>query len=122
MPPGYETSFLPRFTAPLFSGLALGDQLDDAYRRASKSLAVNTDVRIEKRKGRDRLCVTPLDKLDEPESLIELRDRVNALIPRVDLPEALLEVQRLPGSRMSFSTSTIAALKSTIWRSACVRS
>ena len=52
---------------------------------------------MEKRKGRDRLCVTPLDKLDEPPSLLELRRQVDALIPRVDLPEAILEVQAWTG-------------------------
>jgi TnpA family transposase len=76
---------------------ALETQLDAAYQRAGENLAAHTEVRIEKTKGRDRLCVTPLDKLDEPASLIELRDQVNALIPRVDLPEALLEVQALTG-------------------------
>jgi TnpA family transposase len=41
--------------------------------------------------------VTPLDKLEEPASLMELRRQVDALIPRVDLPEALLEVQAWTG-------------------------
>ena len=41
--------------------------------------------------------MTPLDKLDEPDSLIELRAKVNALIPRIDLPEALLEIQAMTG-------------------------
>lgn len=76
---------------------ALEKQLDAAYQRAGESLASHTEVRIEKTKGRDRLCVTPLDKLDQPDSLIELREQVNALSPRVDLPEPLLEVQALTG-------------------------
>jgi len=41
--------------------------------------------------------VSPLDKLDEPDSLILLRERVNALIPQVDLPDALLEIHGLTG-------------------------
>jgi TnpA family transposase len=77
---------------------AFEEQLSEAYRRAGESLAANDpEVRIEKKKGRDRLCLTPLDKLDEPASLLELRRQVNALMPRVDLPEALLEVQTLTG-------------------------
>ena len=38
-----------------------------------------------------------MDKLDEPASLLELRRQVSALIPRIDLPDALLEVQALTG-------------------------
>ena len=57
----------------------LATQLDRAYHRAAEAVATSTDVRVEKRKGRDRLCVTPLDKLDEPPSLLELRRQVDAL-------------------------------------------
>ncbi len=35
-----------------------------------------------------------LEKLDEPASLLRLRDGVNARLPRVDLPDVILEVQR----------------------------
>ncbi len=38
------------------------------------------------------LIVTPLDKLEEPDSLVKLRQEVNARLPRVDLPEVLLEI------------------------------
>jgi hypothetical protein len=76
---------------------ALARQLDQAYHRAPEAVEANTEVRVEKRKGRDRLCVTPLDKLDEPPSLLEFRRQVDALIPRVDLPEAILEVQAWTG-------------------------
>jgi hypothetical protein len=38
--------------------------------------------------------LTPLEKLDEPESLQDLRRRVATIIPDVDLPEILLEVNR----------------------------
>jgi TnpA family transposase len=76
---------------------ALATQLDEAYLQAAETVAARTEVRVEKKKGRDRLCVTPLDKLDEPASLLELRRQVDALIPRVDLPEALLEVEAWTG-------------------------
>jgi hypothetical protein len=58
---------------------ALATQLNEAYRRAGESLAAeDPDVRVEKKNGRDRLCLTPLDKLDEPASLLELR-RLSAI-------------------------------------------
>ena len=39
--------------------------------------------------GKDRLTLTGLDKLDEPPSLIALREQVDALLPRIDLTDAL---------------------------------
>ena len=80
----------------------LATQLDRAYYRAAEAAPDPGEVRVEKRKGRDRLCVTPLDKLDEPPSLLELRRQVDALIPRVDLPEAILEVQAWTGFAATF--------------------
>ncbi len=38
-----------------------------------------------------------LDALEVPDSLIELRERVAAMLPRVDLPELLLEVHAWTG-------------------------
>ena len=42
---------------------------------------------------RAKLVLFPLDKLDEPESLVRLREQVKGLMPRLDLSEVLLEVQ-----------------------------
>jgi hypothetical protein len=40
---------------------ALATQLNEAYRRAGESLAAeDPDIRVEKKNGRDRLCLTPL--------------------------------------------------------------
>jgi hypothetical protein len=36
--------------------------------------------------------LTGVDKLDEPPSLIALRDQVDALLPRIDLTDAILEM------------------------------
>jgi TnpA family transposase len=68
-------------------------QLDDAYRRTTDNLPANEAVRIEKVAGRDTLTLTPLDRLDEPASLTTLRETVAGLLPRVDLPDVLLEIQ-----------------------------
>ncbi len=70
----------------------LAKELDGIYRRTAANLAENPAVRIEKRRGRDTLVLTPLDALPEPESLVTLRKEVHALLPRVDLPDVLLEV------------------------------
>ena len=42
--------------------------------------------------GRVRLSVGRLDAVGEPESLRQLREMVAAMLPRVDLPDLLLEV------------------------------
>ena len=47
---------------------------------------------MERVDGKDDLIGAPLDKLDEPDSLVKLRAAVNSRLPRVDLPEVLLEI------------------------------
>jgi TnpA family transposase len=71
--------------------VGLGKQLDDAYRRAANNLPTNSAVTIERAGRRDALTLTPLDKLDEPASLVDLRRDVTTRLPRLDLTEVLLE-------------------------------
>jgi TnpA family transposase len=82
---------------------ALGEQLDEAYRRTAVHLPTNTAVRIEPQGGRAALTVRQLDKLEDPASLLTLRDRVETLLPRVDLPEVLLEIQARTGFAQEFT-------------------
>jgi hypothetical protein len=42
--------------------------------------------------GKDELVLTSPDKLEEPPSLVWLRNEIAARLPRVDLPEILLEI------------------------------
>jgi len=70
----------------------LSRQLDETYREVAAKLPSNPSARIETVAGKDELVVSGLDKLEEPPSLVRLRDEVNARLPRVDLPEILLEV------------------------------
>ena len=60
-------------------------------------------MRIEQLNGKDRLSLTPLDKLDEPLSLVTLREQVESLLPRVDLPDAILEIHALTGFADEFT-------------------
>ncbi len=76
---------------------ALSKALDEAYRRTAENLANNAAVEIEHVDGRDTLKVTGLDKLEEPASLLQLRDDVKTLLPRVDLPEVILEIHQQTG-------------------------
>jgi Tn3 transposase DDE domain len=81
----------------------LAQQLDSAYQRTAENFTSNAAVRIEQVQGRDTLTLTGLDKLDEPPSLIKLRDEVLARLPRVDLPEVLLEIHARTGFALEFT-------------------
>src|SRR5262249_26587715 len=72
---------------------SLRRQLDEAYRRMVRNLPTNAAVTIDRSARRDVVTLTPLDKLDEPASLLELRRSVKAQLPRVDLTEILLVIQ-----------------------------
>jgi TnpA family transposase len=63
--------------------------LDEALRYVADRLAVNTDVRVDEA---GKIHVTSHKAVDEPPSLIDLRKRVAAMLPRVDIGEAILEV------------------------------
>jgi TnpA family transposase len=82
---------------------ALAQQLDAAYQRTASNFASNDAVRIEPVKGRDTLTVTGLDKLEEPASLVKLREQVMDRLPRVDLPEVLLEIHARTGFAHEFN-------------------
>ena len=50
----------------------------------------------------DELILSALDKLEEPASLVALKAAVAARLPRVDLPELLLEMH----ARTGFATGS----------------
>jgi TnpA family transposase len=72
----------------------LAQQLDEAYRRTAENLPTNASARVEQVNGRATPVITGLDKLEEPPSLKLLKEQVASLMPRVDLPELMLEVQQ----------------------------
>ena len=78
-------------------------QLDAAYRRTLDNLPDNEAVSIDEDNRERPLTLSNLDKIDEPESLIALRDRVADLLPRVDLPEILLEIHLRTGFADAFT-------------------
>jgi hypothetical protein len=81
----------------------LSAQLDEAYHRVAANLSTNPDARIEQVNGKDRLTLTGLDKLDEPPSLIALREQIDALLPRIDLTDAILEIHGYTGFADEFT-------------------
>jgi len=71
---------------------ALTGELDRTYREVAQRFPNNPAVRFETVDGKEELILTPLDRLDEPPSLLQLRAEVSARLPRIDLPELLLEI------------------------------
>ena len=63
--------------------------LDAAYREVAGRLAVNAEVSID---DDGKIHLTGVKAVEEPPSLVDLRSRTTAMLPRVDLPEVILEV------------------------------
>jgi len=82
----------------------LSKQLDFSYSQTAGRLKDNADVEIVTDKNdKKRIKLSRLDKLDEPNSLTQLKDKIEKLLPKIDLPELLLEVNRLTGFANSFT-------------------
>jgi TnpA family transposase len=96
-----RTLSLPLDAEPFVSDV--GAELDAAYGRTAENLSGNESVDVEREHGRDRLRISPLDRLAEPGSLITLRQTLAALMPKVDLPEVLLEVAAWTGFDAEFT-------------------
>ncbi len=90
----------PTFDSEL---VALNSQLDEAYRRTAFNLPTNAAVHIELQDGRDTLILTGLDKLPESPSLKALKEQIATMLPHVDLPEVLLEVNARTGFALEFA-------------------
>jgi hypothetical protein len=75
--------------------------LDATYREVGGRLVINTDVTVD---GDGKLHVAHIEAVPDPASLIDLRNRLAAMLPRVDLPEIILEVMSWqPGFTEAFT-------------------
>jgi TnpA family transposase len=77
--------------------------LDETYARVAARASDNSDLRIEIVEGKSEIVVTPLDRLEEPESLRALRPNVQGRMPKVGLPDVLLEIMTRTGFAQAFS-------------------
>lgn len=71
---------------------AIATELDSTYRDVLNRLPENPAVRFAENGDKTELILSPLDAIEETPSLIALRQRVADMLPRVDLPELLLEI------------------------------
>lgn len=84
----------------------LGADLDSAWRRAAVLVEADPSVWLEVGGRRDRVHLARLDAVDEPTSTAEARQAVGRLLPSVDIPEVLLEVDRRTGFTEAFAPTT----------------
>ena len=84
----------------------LRGQLDSTYLQTANHFALNKAARIETQAKKSHLILTPLQEMEEPDSLTELRKHVESLLPRVDLPEILLEINAHTGFAEAFTHIT----------------
>jgi Tn3 transposase DDE domain-containing protein len=68
----------------------------------------NASLRIERTGAGDDLVLTGLNQLEEPACLIALRQAVSDRLPKVDLPELLLEIDARTGFADAFTHASEA--------------
>ena len=78
-------------------------ELDLTYRAVAARLPDNPAVRFDMVQGKQELVVSPLDKVDDPASLVKLREKMASMLPRVDLPELILEIAARTGFTDAFT-------------------
>lgn len=66
--------------------------LDLAYRQTAARITQNNAVSIVSTPAGPDISLERLEKIDEPQSLIDLRAAIDARLPRLDLPELILEM------------------------------
>lgn len=91
----------------------LTKQLDAAFQQTADRFDKNDAVRIEYQNDKPSLTITNLDRLEEPASLIALREQVTVLLPRIDLTELLLEIHAHTGFAGEFTHISEAGARAT---------
>jgi hypothetical protein len=82
---------------------ALAKLLDGAYRTAAERAADNPDLRFETVDGKTRIVVTPLDRLEDTESLRAARPAVQGRMPKAGMPDLFLEIMQRTGFAKAFT-------------------
>ena len=106
-----------RLTDPVTAHLSdLAGRLDAAYLGLAARLGPagerdrDSPARLEAdRSGKIRLHLSPLEAVAEPASLVALREMITRMMPRIDLPEVLLEVDAWTGYLGEFTHAGMSA-------------
>ena len=90
---------------------ALAEELDCTYRAVEGGLPNNPDVSFETVNGKQEMSLGALDKIEDPQSLTDLRAAIAQRMPRVDLPEVLFEIATRTGFLDAFTGLLLLAIK-----------
>jgi len=78
------------------------EELDTVTRDVARRLPANADARVVKGK----IALSALEKVELPQQAVEARRDLLALLPRVGLPELLMEVDRWTGYTLALTHLT----------------
>lgn len=70
----------------------LVDALDATFKRVANRADQNPDLRFEVVQGKKRIVLAKLDRMSEPDSLVQARSQVGERMPKGAIPDILLEV------------------------------
>ena len=73
----------------------LKKNLDIAFKNTIKNWDDNPDVRVEMIKGKEKIVLSHINRLEDPKSLVLLKKQVESLMPNTDLPGLLMEITAL---------------------------
>lgn len=71
-----------------------GDRQKHPYRKVLSTWKTNNLCRIEKIKEKERIVLKNIEKISETASLTELKIQIARLMPRIDIPDILLEIDK----------------------------
>lgn len=80
----------------------LKEELDLTYHQVNENWDNNPAVQIDIFGGKERIVLISLDKQPEPESLQKLKQQIHTMLPNIDIPQLLLEVNRWTGFMEGF--------------------
>lgn len=78
-------------------------KLDESYKQVAANFAENTAITIDNSGKNPCLTIANLDKLEESSELVQFREQVTNLLPKIDLTELLLEIHAHTGFLSEFN-------------------
>lgn len=81
----------------------LTSKLDESYKQVAANFSENTAITIDNSTKNPSLTITNLDKLEESSELVEFKEQVTNVLPKIDLTELLLEIHAHTGFLSEFN-------------------
>lgn len=81
----------------------LAKQLDSLYRQVAKRFGENASISIKRENDYERISLANPSPLPESSQLEQLNEEIYSSIPRLDLPDLLLEIHQITGFAHTFT-------------------